>query len=223
MTQHRTMLISCCALACIGLLLTALSGCNIVSGAAYVVKGPDKTPARYTLPEKKVVIFIDDRISVIPRARLRRQMALRATTELLQTQRVVPAALSPDTMIRLAAAETSGKISPIDEMGRQAGADVVIYAVPRAFRLGQGTEPVPICTLDVKVIDTATGQRLWPAPTQPEYFTLTVELAPQQLDVYQSQQRLEGLQQTLAELTGLRLAQLFYEHDVNPLDAEISK
>jgi hypothetical protein len=37
-------------------------GCNMAVPALYVIQGPQKRPAQFTLPEdRKLVVFVDDR------------------------------------------------------------------------------------------------------------------------------------------------------------------
>lgn len=196
-------------------------GCNLVGAGAYIIHGPEKQPAEFTLPQKMTVVFIDDRANVFPRSRLIQQAALRATNELLKVAKVVPGALDPSTITRAAARETTGRLMPIDEIGRKVNAEIVIYAVPRTFSLADERGTIPTCILDVKVIDCQTGERLWPAATESEYHSLTVELAYKSPLRYEDE-RLQELQQKLADVTGLRLAQLFYPHERNPLDAQVS-
>ena len=108
----------------------------------------------------------------------------------------------------------------IDEIGRKVGAGVVIYAVPRQFTLVDDRGTVPTCIMEVKVVDTETGRRLWPGPTEYEYHRLVVELAYKSPLEYDPG-KVDGLQQKLADLAGLRLAQLFFPHETNPLDARV--
>jgi len=203
-----------------GLLSLSGGGCNLVGAGTYIIHGPAKDPAEFTLPQKTTVVFIDDRANVLPRSRLIQQMALRTTNELLKVAKVVPAALDPSHITREAARETTGRLMAIDEIGRKVNADVVIYAAPRKFSLADERGPVPTCILDVKVVDCQTGERLWPGATEAEYHTLTVELAYKSPLRYEGD-RAEALAAKLAEVAGLRLAQLFFAHEKNPLDAQV--
>ncbi len=207
-------------LAFVAATLLNAAGCNIVGPAMYLVQGPDKTPAQFTLPQQTTVVFIDDRANILPRSRLIRQMALGATNELLTVQRVIPEAIDPDAINREAARETSEHLMSIDEIGRKVGAGIVIYAVPRQFSLVDDRGTVPTCVLEVKVVDTESGARLWPGPTQYEYHRLVVELAYKSPLRYDAG-KVDELQQQLATAAGLRLAQLFYPHEKNPLDARV--
>jgi len=200
--------------------LFSAAGCNIVGPAMYLVQGPDKTPAQFTLPQQTTVIFIDDRANILPRSRLVRQMALSATNELLKVQQVIPEAIDPDAINREAVRETRGHLMSIDEIGRKVGAGIVIYAVPRQFSLVDDRGTVPTCILEVKVVDTESGLRLWPGPREYEYHRLVVELAYKSPLRY-DEGKADELQQQLATTAGLRLAQLFYPHEKDPLDARV--
>ncbi len=200
--------------------LVGASGCNLVGAGTYLIQGPAKTPAQFTLPQQTTVVFIDDRANVLPRSRFVTQMALRATDELLKVQKLVPAAIDPVAINRESSRETSGKLLSIEEMGRKVGAAIVIYAVPRQFTLVDERGTVPTCILDVKVVDTESGARLWPGAMEYEYHTLTVELAAQSTLQYDPG-KIDELQKKLADVAGLRLAQLFYAYEKNPLDARV--
>lgn len=197
------------------------TGCNIVGAGTYLVHGPAKDPAEFTIPQQTIVVFIDDRANVLPRSRFVKQIAMRATNELLKVQKVVPEAIDPDAITREAARERAGSLMSIEEIGRKVQADIVIYAVPRKFTLVDERGTVPTCIMEVKVIDAESGARLWPGPTQYEYHRLNVELAYKSTLDYDPN-RVDELQQKLADVAGLRLAQLFFAHEKNPLDAQVS-
>jgi hypothetical protein len=202
-------------------LLTGAAGCNIVGAGTYLIHGPAKEPAEYTLPQQSIVVFIDDRANVLPRSRFVKQIAMRTTNELLKVEKVVPEAIDPDAINREAARERAGNLMSIEEMGRKVGANIVIYAVPRQFTLVDERGTVPTCIMEVKVVDAESGARLWPGATQFEYHRLNVELAYKSTLEYDPN-KIDELQQKLAEVTGLRLAQLFFAHEKNPLDAQVS-
>lgn len=200
--------------------VTLLAGCNVVAPAAYLIEGPPTTDPLYTLPQKKIVVFVDDRGSVIPRARLRREMALKTTNTLLLDEKLVPAAITPDAAIRVASIEDYATPLAIDEVGRQVGAEVIIYVEPIQFALIAGGNPRPVSLVRVKVVDCKSGERLW--PTDPAGYVVTAQMALQTDTAYTTPEGISVLQTTLAEFTGLRVAQLFYKHELNPLDARVN-
>lgn len=204
-------------------LLLALTACNIISPIAYIADGPPTKSALYTLPQRKIVIFLDDRGSVIPRTRLRRIITQSATRQLLQVERLVPAAIDPDAAVRIAQSETNNQLLSIDQIGAQAGADIIIYIQPQAFALISRGLPRPTAEFRVKVIDTATGQRLFPVGMGPSEFLLTVAMAVKPGSHFENADSIRTLEESLADFAGLRIAQIFYKHEPNPLDGERSR
>jgi len=202
---------------------TAMTGCNILEPLTYAVEGPPQAPAVYQLPEKKIVVFVDDRSSIIPRTRLRRTLAHRTTNDLLRVQQIVPAAVEPSAAVRLAQTEDSGHLLSIAEIGRRIGADLVIYIHPIRFSLSSGGLPKPIAVLGVKIIDTRTGDRLFPIELGSTEHILTATMAAKTGSNYDTEQARKELENSLADFAGLRVAQLFYEHEPNPLDGEVSR
>ncbi len=208
------------ALFCLYAVLAGLTGCNVVAPVAYVIEGPPTVDAQYELPQKKIVVFVDDRGSVMPRARLRQALAMKTTNTLLQDQKLVPAAITPEAAARVASVEDYETPMAIDEVGRQVGAEVIIYVEPLQFTLASGVVPQPTSLLRVKVIECKTGKRLW--PQDPSGYTVRADMAAQNESAYNTPDALTLLQQTLAEVAGLRVAQLFYKHEANPLDAQVN-
>ena len=221
--QSQTKLLRCATLLLAVLTGAVMTGCNILEPFTYAVEGPPQAPVVYQLPEKKIVVFVDDRSSIIPRTRLRRTLADRTTNELLSEQKLVPAAVEPSAAVRLAQTEDSGHLLSIAEIGRRIGADLVIYVHPIRFSLSSGGLPKPIAVLGVKVIDTRTGDRLFPTELGSTEHILTATMAAKTGSNYETEQARKDLEDSLADFAGLRVAQLFYEHEPNPLDGEVSR
>jgi len=224
--MHRTRtLTSFLGLLCTGALsmfgLGTLSGCDQVAAIMYVVEGPPTVDAMYELPKKKVVVFVDDRASIIMRSSLRRSIAETATEEIVLGQKLVSGGIHPDAATNAAATEGVDNLLPIDEIGRQAGAEILIYVEPLRFTMVQDGMPRPMAQYLVKVIDCKTGARLWPGDDLPAGHPLTVMLSFKVSSYYEESNR-EALEQQLASFSGLRIAQLFYEHEGNPLDGELN-
>ena len=64
MTGSRRFLIARVVLC--GVVMGAMSSCNILSPAAYLAMGQDKAPAKYVLEDRSTVVFVDDRNNAIP-------------------------------------------------------------------------------------------------------------------------------------------------------------
>jgi len=81
--------------------------------------------------------------------------------------------------------------------------------------------PHPTGQYWVKIIDAKTGLRLWPGEENPLGYLVDVKMS-QKPDSYYQGENFNKLQESLADYSGLRIAQLFFEHPGNPLDAELS-
>jgi len=193
--------------------VTIMPGCNVITPIAYAIHGPEKIMPVYTLDQNlKTVVFVDDPSSRVTQRRLRYTIAKRATDELL-AKRVLVDMLDPRGILTAASNERFGKQKSIAELGKSVGADIVIYAVVTEFSMSPETGSyIPQSTLRVKIIDVATGERLWPSDEMGMVANIQV---PQRTGAAPSTsgERLES-EQTLATRTGLGLAQMFYKHEI---------
>ncbi len=203
--------LSACSLALFALF--AVPGCNVLTPVAYAIHGPGKIEPQFTLDETlKTVVFVDDPSSRITQRRLRYAIANKATKELL-AKRVLVDMVDPRGVLTAASSEQYGKQMSISELGRSVGADIVIYAVVTDFSMTPETGAyLPKGAMRVKVIDTRTGQRLW--PSDEHGYLMNVQM-PQRPGTGPSStgDRVE-IEQELADRIGLGLAQLFYKHEV---------
>lgn len=212
-TSIKLALISACFIACITAVLTIIPGCNVVTPIAYAIHGPGKVMPAFTLAEDlKTVIFVDDPSSRITQRRLRYSIADRATKELL-AKRVLVDMIDPRGILTAASNERFGEQMSISELGKSVGADIVIYAVVTEFSMSPETGSyIPSTTLRVKVIDVASGERVWPSGETGLILNIQI---PQKTGSYPGTtgEKLE-IEQNLAQRTGLGLAQLFYKHEI---------
>ncbi len=201
------------SLAAATLALALVPACNIATPIAYAIHGPGKVEPVFTLDEtKKTVIFVDDPSSRITQRRLRYTIADKATEELLG-KRILTDMIDPRGILTAANNERFGHQMSIAELGKSVGADIVIYAVVTDFSLSPETGAyVPRAIMRVKIVDVASGQRLWPADETGHIANVQM---PQRPGVSPSGggERLE-VEENLARRAGLGLAQLFYKHEI---------
>lgn len=217
-TQHRNRLLPVCA-AAISAAVATIAGCNIAGPALYLLHGPEKIPLVYELDgERPTVIFIDDRAMNIQRTPTRERIAAAAERALLDTGTVVRMIDS-----RAAAAvvtnEPRGELMAISEIGREVGAEVVIYVVPDQFALttdGQTFDPT--ARLRVKVLDAVADERLW--PEEREGYVLNVSASRQQGSSPSDAAEVREAEDKFADLVGLRLAQMFYASEAETVSDE---
>lgn len=202
------------------LALAGLSSCNIAGPALYLIHGPEKTPAMYTLPDNKsAVVFIDDVDSRLPNRLTRQRIAKVAERELLDEGCVKNAEIiSSDAAIAAAAGERFGKQLGIAEIGEKVGAKVVIYARIENFALSpNGAEFAPMVRMRVKVVDVETKKRLFPMPDNSDpaaqWHTVKYDLPTRQGTVPTQMADIQKAEQDLADEAGMALARVFFEHE----------
>lgn len=206
-------------LAAAGVWLASSPGCNIVGPAFLLVHGPEKIPQQYKLdPERPVVIFLDDREFAIPRTPTRERVAAAAERALLDSK-AVKRVLDSRAAGAVVSGEPRGDLMPISEVGRKVGAELVIYIVPEQFSLttdGQTFDPT--AQLRVKVMDAVADKRLW--PEEREGYALSVTASTRQGSAPTDSAQVREAENEFADLVGLRIAQLFYTHEVETVADE---
>ncbi|MBX3363725.1 MAG: hypothetical protein KF866_03070 [Phycisphaeraceae bacterium] len=196
-------------------LLGGLSGCNYVASAALLIEGPPKMPAAYKLNAKRpTVVFVDDRRNRLPRRIMRDMIAENAERTLLAQGVIAPNLLiSHRSAVAVSTGESFDKPLSIIEIGQAVGAEVIVYVTVDEFTLSpDGTSFIPSASMRVKVLDTVTGERLWPVEDlgQP----ITTRMFQQQGTVPDRATRRIAEEQ-LAAYAGVGLAQVFFEHEVS--------
>lgn len=193
----------------------ALGGCNIVGPLGYLVGGDPKVKPQFTLtPERKTVVFIDDRASVLPNRATRDRIAQAAQKALADEKLVRPDDLIPaERLLPVITAERFGRPSGIVEVGEAVGADVVIYATLDAFSLSpDGSQFAPVASFRVKVLDIKNKKRLFPTGDQ-EWCPVTITPKVRPENPPKTLGERTAAERTLAEQTGLGVARVFFEYD----------
>ncbi len=200
----------------ISLLSAGMASCNIVGPVMVLAQGPPKTEAQVRLDTGRVhLILVDDMRSRLPKRSLRDQIAQGAEESLLEE-----GVLRPENLIgaravqRAMSDDRSGSPKSIADIGRDAGAGVVIYLTIDSWGLTRdGRSAAPAAEGRVKVIDCETNKRLWP-PNDTGY-RLRVAPTMQQGDLPADNAARARLEQDLARRLGTSLAQLFYKHETS--------
>lgn len=193
---------------------TIFSGCNIVGPALVLAEGPPKTQALYRLDSSRShIILVDDMRSRLPKRSLRDAIVDAAEQTLLNE-----GALSEQQLIsgravqRAMSDDRSGKPKPIAAIGRDAGAAAVIYVTMDGWLLTRdGRSAAPEAELRVKVIDCEKNKRLWP-PADVGY-ALRVQPGALRGDMPIDPSERTRLEQELARLVGVSIAQVFFTHE----------
>jgi hypothetical protein len=203
-----------------GLLATAAgsvflsAGCNVVAPIAYAVHGPGKVKKATDLDsETSYVIFIDDPSSKIASRRLRATVTDTAQDSLLK-KGVVTGMIDGRGALVGTSKERYGERLSIEEIGQSVGADAVIYGLLTRFSLaGPSGDYAPGATVQVKIVDARTGDRIWPTG-EVEFFPLQVNVPQRPGQVPTSTGELYKAQEALAVHVGTALAEMFYDVEV---------
>ena len=200
------------------LLLAAVAGCNIITPAAYIIEGPDSNEAQYTLPDRRTVIFVDDRQNKLARTQLRSIIGDRVATDLMRKDLVTETIASRDAIAVARREETAGKPLSIEDIGRKVGAEVVIYVQIGGFNLSEeGNVPRPNGYAMVKVIDVTERRRLFPSDPEQPGVEVDSTMREVSMDLYNSPSGRRSIEEQLAENMGDRIAKVFYKHEKNEL------
>lgn len=190
-------------------------GCNIVAPAAYLIGGPGNVDRVYELPkDKSVVIFVDDPANRVTQRRYRGMIADTAQ-ELLLKKKVLADGKVIDGRSAIAIASQASASDPmsIREIGEAVRADSVVYAVVTEYSLTTDpANPAPSAVMRVKVVDVATGDRVWPAEAEGFPLRVAMEATPDM--IAQNRQDAARVESALAVKAGTALAQMFYKVEI---------
>lgn len=199
-----------------------LSSCNVVAGVSYAITPDPSQDAQYVLPDRRTVVFVDDRRNVMHPTRLRRVIAERITRDLL-AKKILTTVVSPRDVMRVSAAnDRHNNPLAVDELGRAVDASIVIYVEMGAFGLtsdGQTANPRASCT--VRVIDVDKRSRLFPT----DQAALTVSSNLKRIDPHriESGAEIRKLAEELAEQLGDSIAKVFYSHNTGRLGENLNR
>lgn len=208
--------------ACLALLVGGIAGgCNYLLPASYLIEGPPKEPARYELPRRKTVVYVDDRANRMTRAALRTSVGEEVGTLLLQ-QALVPEVVSTrDSVAYARRVDTSDKQVSIRKIGEAVGAEQVVFIDIDEFRISaDGATPRAAAIVNVKVIDVGSGARLWPDGTD-EGERMVIRTREQSLELYNSSAGRRKVEDALAKQVAEDVSKLFYEHEKRELGGNL--
>ncbi|QDU34770.1 hypothetical protein KS4_28450 [Poriferisphaera corsica] len=226
----------------LGLMLVVLGGMGVASGCAGFAFVADfiqggKVKAAYVLPTDKTLVMVDDPMGAVPNSQILRTI----TTNIehyMQREMIDPVIEKnkkiedPEKLESYVTLIPSDKIygledevgedfakMPINRIGKRLDADQVVYVSIKSFTIHYaGNVYRPNATVEVKVIDSKTGKRLFPEAKKivdrtmtPPGYMLKVELPYQGVNFDGPSIELQ-LRRELAEQIGKQVAEVFYDH-----------
>lgn len=206
--------------------LLAAGGCNMAVPALYVVQGPPKRPAMYTLPtDRKLVVFIDDRQNIINRLQLRAMLGDDISNELRRMKLVNDVVSGRELIAYVRKVETSTKRVSIEELGDAVNAEIVVYVEMDGFALSpDGATPKPVASAFVKVVDVKAKERLFPPMGgDPKGQPVQSELETQMPDAFRTSAQRRRMEDMLEKKLADDIAKLFYEYEPKNFGEGVSK
>lgn len=145
-------------------LVAALGGCSIGGLVLSNVVPPADIPAVYQPIDQPTAVVIDDPAHHLPSIPMLGLIADRIGTD-LEAQQVISTFVSPKRVDAVRLNHRDFADWPIDRIGRELGAQQVIYVLIADFALTDTGNNVyrPIMSGRVKIIDVASGTRLFPS------------------------------------------------------------
>lgn len=218
MNRPRRAVIARVLLGVAALAAAAAGGCNILGPAFTILHGPPKIPPQYVPQDRPAVVFVDDRANVLKlsAAAIRKEIGESATTELLRQKVFTRMIDAGDAIAYSRAQDRHAKLVPIDVLGREVGAELLIYVELSLFaETPDGVTPRPVASASVKVYDVVNRERLFPDPDEGSGgATVNANLGEYDPQLLNSQATRMQLHRALAVELGVSISKLFYEHQV---------
>ncbi len=204
------------ALLALAALLPALGGCNIIGPAVYFIHGPEQTEAAYDLhSEQPVVVFVDDRGSIVP-DRTSRRMIGQSVEKSLLLEADLNRVISSDSAMAVVSREKYGQPLGVSEVGKAVGAEIVVYALITSFSISpDGVTYQPTASANVRIVDVETKERIWPVGDETARTVMVQDRERQGQPPQTLGQRAEA-ERRLATKLGEEIAKLFYKHESDP-------
>ena len=217
------------------LLMVAVAGLNGCAGGsflAYIFGAGESIPAKYKLQDRDTLILVDDPDYRLGAPHMTNVVANNIRYH-LQNQRDADSKFMPTAkLVTLSDLTTAGRLTDqnlskmtIEDIGSLAQAKQVIYVEVESASLYHETRQVtkPKASVTVKVLDVVERKRLFPAPPKmadsritPPGYPVVVQLRFDGVDDSGGRGMETVLNQHLAEETGKKVAQVFYDHSKPP-------
>ncbi|MAE60497.1 MAG: hypothetical protein CMJ49_03970 [Planctomycetaceae bacterium] len=190
--------------------MTIGGGCAPIGYVAQIFDG-NKIPAMYELPDRATAVLIDDPTSALPDSSIQNLLGGRIGQELTEHEAIADLT-APRLIDELRHNHGDFNEWPIDKIGMRAGADQVVYVLIERFNLSDEQRTYrPVYSMRVKVVDAASGRRLFPAGDAGGYRVASELFFKQELSGGTDSTR-RVVARRLAEHAAVDVAKLFYEH-----------
>ncbi len=189
---------------------TIVGGCTVARYVTTVITGPGSIDAVYEPFDLTSIILVDDPDELLPSLDLNGLLAGRMGDELVEAG-VISRFVPPVMVDSLRAKQSDFASWAIDRVGRELGAEQVIYVLIRDYGLRENQELYrPRISVSIKIIDVGSGSRVFPKFDEGGYlvnhklFYKNMAGAGAETEVVLSRKLVESL--------AGKLAKLFYKH-----------
>jgi hypothetical protein len=194
------------------------SSCQLLGVVMSQVQAAQKIKPVY-VPQtkgKKVLVFVDDRISPVSYQPIKRLLTDKLNTQLVE-HKIAGEVLPYERLLDLMTSQRKFDELTVVEVGKLTEADLVLYVDITAFQLKEDSE-IPLwdgkLETAVRWIDvnaaTPAGAKLWPVHKMGGYAVPAVTVQPK---ADTSANYSSELATSLAEKMADQIAKLFYEHE----------
>lgn len=196
-----------------GIMLTVMigaSGCNTV-GYVTQIFVPTGIPAVYEMPDRPTAVLIDDPSGALPDTSILQLIEGQVGQELIEHE-VVESVTAQRLLSELRHNHDDFSQWPIDKIGLRVGAEQVVYVLVEQFHLMDERRTYrPTARMRVKVVDAASGRRLFP-PGEPSGAAVNSEMFFKQQLTGGTEGTRQVVARRLGELAAEDVAKLFYKH-----------
>ena len=201
--------------------LVAAQGCAGLGWLSEQIVGK-KIKALYEIKSRPTLVLVDDPDGVLPSRNLQQVIAVNVQHHLKFVEDLADMYVVPQRALVELREDLGEKYmkQPIDRIGSRLGARQVIYINMRSFatRVG-GPLYRPTALAEVKLIETTTGHRLFPAADQrvidttttPPGYLVKMESEYERVDL-DGRGTQEVFERRLAEDLGRKIAEVFIDH-----------
>jgi len=165
MTFNRLMqpaILTCQLLGAVAV-LSALTGCNVIAGAAALMPKPP-VPAQYEIEDKATLVLVEDKAGVVRDPSVVRQITASIQSALAKNEAITVEFVDVSRVDALRTTLGSEfERTSLGAIGRELGASQVIYVDITGFQLQTGGGLFePKIWMSVRLIDIDAGKRVFP-------------------------------------------------------------
>jgi hypothetical protein len=200
------------ALVCTAIVACA-AGCGLIGGVYGAIIDPMIPPptikSEHDMSQKHVLVWLDDPMNSSSAPQLKRELSEQVIQQ-LTSHKAVKSTVEYSRIVEFCYSHPEYAQMSMQQIGEFFQADEVLQVTIAGFTLRYETQEEfyqPRISGTLKVIDTASGVRVWPIAANQNTFDLIYKLTPGKGEHLE-----ETLVRDVCEVLSLQIAQYFYDH-----------